>query len=226
MSESAQAERRVQLSRELIVEAALRIATDEPSRSLTMARLGAELGADPTAVYRHFPSRVEMLLAAADEVYRESLDALPDADDGPLANVRALQEAIRAGFLRRPALALETLHMFSGGDGERAIVERMTAWLIEAGIPRADVYRHVQALGEAILGLTISAAGTLVLERKDLEAELRAARQLYPALVDPLSPAPLTIDAAIRDDDAVFETFLDTYLAGLRAEALRGSAGG
>jgi AcrR family transcriptional regulator len=224
MSELAQAERRVQLSRELIVEAALRIATDEPSRSLTMVRLGTELGADPTAVYRHFPSRVEVLLAVADAIYGECLEGLP-VDGDPLLRARALMAAMRAAFLRRPALALETLHMFISGDGEREAVERLTAWLVESGIPRSGAYRHVRALGEGVLGLTISSAGTLVLDRKDLERELRAARQLYPALADPLSPTPLTVEAAMRDDDAVFETFLDTYLAGLRAEALRGSAG-
>ena len=71
--------KRVQLSRALILETALRLATDEPKRKLTTTRLGKELGADPTAVYRHFRNRDELVMAVADQVVKEVLDSYEPA---------------------------------------------------------------------------------------------------------------------------------------------------
>ena len=41
-----------------------------------MRRLGAELGVDPTAVYRHFRYKDELLVAMADRMFAHSIDAL------------------------------------------------------------------------------------------------------------------------------------------------------
>ncbi|MHB1567609.1 MAG: TetR/AcrR family transcriptional regulator [Solirubrobacteraceae bacterium] len=51
----------VRLDREVILEAAARIVGTEGVRALTMRRIGAELGADPTAVYRHFHNKEALL---------------------------------------------------------------------------------------------------------------------------------------------------------------------
>ena len=47
------------LSRDVIAHVALRLTLEQPATPLTLARLGAELGADPTALYRHYRSRDE-----------------------------------------------------------------------------------------------------------------------------------------------------------------------
>ena len=60
------------LTRGVIVDAALRV-LDEGQDGLTFARLGKELGASPTAVYRHFRSRSDILTALADELIRISI---------------------------------------------------------------------------------------------------------------------------------------------------------
>jgi AcrR family transcriptional regulator len=51
----------VRLDRELILAAAERIVGSEGLQALTMRRIGAELGADPTAVYRHFRNKEALL---------------------------------------------------------------------------------------------------------------------------------------------------------------------
>src|SRR3954454_1759467 len=56
----------VRLDRETIVAAAQRILAEEGLNQLTMRRIGSELGADPTAVYRHFRSKQELVIELVD----------------------------------------------------------------------------------------------------------------------------------------------------------------
>jgi AcrR family transcriptional regulator len=59
----------VRLDREVILEAAERIVGSEGLRALTMRRIGIELGADPTAVYRHFRNKEELLTRLAERLF-------------------------------------------------------------------------------------------------------------------------------------------------------------
>src|SRR5262245_16533457 len=62
-------QRRGRLDRERILDAAQEIAEREGVANLTMRRIGAELGADPTAVYRHFRNKHELLVQLADRLF-------------------------------------------------------------------------------------------------------------------------------------------------------------
>jgi AcrR family transcriptional regulator len=59
----------VRLDRTVILEAAERIVGSEGLRALTMRRIGTELGADPTAVYRHFRNKEELLTCLAERLF-------------------------------------------------------------------------------------------------------------------------------------------------------------
>jgi TetR/AcrR family transcriptional regulator, tetracycline repressor protein len=54
--------------REDIVERAVQVLDDYGLASLTMRRLGSELGLQASAIYHHFPSKQALLAAVADEV--------------------------------------------------------------------------------------------------------------------------------------------------------------
>ena len=56
------------LSAEAIVDCAMELARREGSQALTLRRIGKELGADPTAFYRHFRDKDELVLACMDNV--------------------------------------------------------------------------------------------------------------------------------------------------------------
>ena len=60
---------RPRLDRERILDAAEAIASSEGVGKLTMRRIGAELGNDPTAVYRHFRNKQELLVHLADRLF-------------------------------------------------------------------------------------------------------------------------------------------------------------
>jgi AcrR family transcriptional regulator len=59
----------VRLDRESILEAAERIVASEGLSKLTMRRIGSELRADPTAIYRHFRNKEELLTCLAERLF-------------------------------------------------------------------------------------------------------------------------------------------------------------
>ncbi|HEY6522320.1 MAG TPA: TetR/AcrR family transcriptional regulator [Solirubrobacteraceae bacterium] len=59
----------VRLDRGRILEAAERIVGSEGLRALTMRRIGTELGADPTAIYRHFRNKEALLTCLAERLF-------------------------------------------------------------------------------------------------------------------------------------------------------------
>jgi AcrR family transcriptional regulator len=61
--------RPTRLDRAGILDAAERIVGSEGLGALTMRRIGSELGADPTAVYRHFHNKEAMLTCLADRMF-------------------------------------------------------------------------------------------------------------------------------------------------------------
>src|SRR3982750_3587331 len=69
------------LTRERIVDEALALVEREGADGLTMRNLGAALGVDPTAVYRHFRDKDELLQAMADRLFGEMADGIRAHDD-------------------------------------------------------------------------------------------------------------------------------------------------
>jgi TetR/AcrR family tetracycline transcriptional repressor len=69
------------LTRDRIVDEALALVDREGADALTMRNLGAALGVDPTAVYRHFRDKEEILLAMADRLFAEMADGIRPHED-------------------------------------------------------------------------------------------------------------------------------------------------
>ncbi|NUW35672.1 TetR/AcrR family transcriptional regulator [Nonomuraea sp. SMC257] len=139
-----------QLSREAIIEASLRIAARGSGDAFTVRRLGEELGADPTAVYRHFRDKDELLLSVADRVYGEVVESIPDGL-GWKDRLRALAEvSLRVG-LKYPAVASITASRTTRRANEFRLVELILGAINEAGLDGADAALHYRAVADALL---------------------------------------------------------------------------
>ena len=68
--------RRGSLTPELIVKESLRLLDENGVDGFSMPKLGRALGADPTAVYRHFASKDDLMLAIADQLIEEAMAGL------------------------------------------------------------------------------------------------------------------------------------------------------
>ncbi|MEV4975918.1 helix-turn-helix domain-containing protein [Streptomyces scopuliridis] len=69
------------LSQELIIKAAFRVADSSGMEKLTFDALGRELSAHPTAIYRHFRNKDELLLALIGDLHEEALSNTPPPTD-------------------------------------------------------------------------------------------------------------------------------------------------
>src|SRR3954454_5565961 len=78
------------LSAEVIVAAAFRVADAHGMEGLTFQALGAELQAHPTAIYRHFRSKDDLLLALIDALHAEALSGLPPPTDDWAGDLMAI----------------------------------------------------------------------------------------------------------------------------------------
>jgi AcrR family transcriptional regulator len=209
-----QAPVRKALSRELILEAALGIVGTDDMNELTMSRLGRALDADPSAVYRHFRNKDELLLAMADVQMEEVVRSHQPGTD-PYENLRHNLWVLRRSYLSRPGLARAVAPRFTGGAAETILVHHMIENMKEIG------YEEVRALAEMTLGHIIMTAEVISLPRKAQAFELEMARSYYTYPRQPLSTAPVEEQRAAHrvDGDEVFSTMLETFLAGLAADA-------
>ena len=120
------------LSRELILEAAFRVVDADEMNDITMSRLGRELDADPSAVYRHFRNKDELLLAMADVMLEETMTGFVEGD-APIDNLRRMSWTLRRSYLRRPGLAREVASRFTGGRAEAEAVRHKLNHMHELG---------------------------------------------------------------------------------------------
>ncbi|WP_344462224.1 TetR/AcrR family transcriptional regulator [Kitasatospora kazusensis] len=240
MAEQAErptSKRRAALTRESILEAALRLCSPEGGGQLTFSRLGKELGADPTAVYRHFRDKDDLVLALTELTVAEGVElaraALPD---GPSDDWRAwltvTAESIRASYLARPVVAILAAARTTASPAETRSVELLISVLHRAGLPvieAAECYRQLVDLTLAMTQYTAAFSSLDPATQAKDEAAWAVKYGMLPEAEFPLlhRSAP-RLTELFRDDGEVFRMILGTFLDGvaLRIDRARdGSAG-
>jgi AcrR family transcriptional regulator len=95
---SPPAERRVPLTRERVLLAAMALADEPGIESLTMRRLGEELGVGPMALYRHVANKDDLVDAMVDIVFDEI--GLPSSGGDWKTAMRERAIAVREALFR------------------------------------------------------------------------------------------------------------------------------
>lgn len=115
-----------------VVDRAIEVLDAYGLADLTMRRLGAELGVQPSALYHHFANKQTLLAAVADEILvRGRRRARPDAWDARAVAVCAeLRDAMLA--YRDGAEVVATVHAF--GLGAQAPYDDLVDALVDGGI--------------------------------------------------------------------------------------------
>ncbi len=196
------------LSRGVIVDAYLRIADAEGTDDITMRRLGAELGVDPTAVYRHFRDKDEILAAASDRALLEATEHLRPTGVWR-TDLRALMMALRSACLSHPK-ALSSLQATPAQMPQgSALAERCLAYLREAGLRGADAAVAFEALEDYTIG-------SAVFDAHATEESLARWRQVY-ATLSPEKYPNLVAEAPLlyRELGSAFAYGLDLMLGAL-----------
>lgn len=139
------------LDRETIIAAGLELAATPGTSSISVRDLGTRLGSDPTAIYRHFRSKDDLMAALLDEL---TLRALAEVDEDPRDWAGRLRHLARATLelgSRYPAIGAEAIMLTTHGPGEHAAIELMLDAFRRAGLRGDDIVRHYALLASHTL---------------------------------------------------------------------------
>ena len=203
------------LTPDRIVTAAIEVIGEVGSEQFSVRKLGDALDADPTAIYRHFRSKDELLRAMGDRSLSGVADALPTSSWR--ACIRELSIRIRAANLAQPALASLVRGAPPRHRNELLITETMLGQLRAAGfdaVTAAEAYHAVIELtiGSATIDSTL--ASMPASERDRTYAEWRSDYATLDAEAFPHSVAMApSLYPGTADERFVFA--LDRLLDGL-----------
>ena len=120
------------LTRELLVRESLRLLDEHGVTGFSLPKLGRALGADPTAIYRHFASKDELILAIADALIEEGLGGLEPSDCW-VETLSEIARRARRTSLAHPAAASLTVYRTTQGPAEMRAVDLIIGALHQAG---------------------------------------------------------------------------------------------
>lgn len=147
---SGRTETRPPLTRESILSAAIALVDANGVDQLTMRSLGAALDADPTAFYRHYRDKGELLTAVADHLLGDVLDGFqPDPDWAQ--TLRDVTARARNIYLTHPHLssvlgyAPDTLH------NNARVHEQVLKALVRSGLPDDDIPVYAAMIGRWVV---------------------------------------------------------------------------
>lgn len=193
------------LSREVLIDACIRIADEEGPDAVTLRRLGTELGVDPTAVYRYFRHKEELLEATADRLLVQALEGLPTTGDWK-ADTRAFVLHVRAIYLTHPGLAHRIAIATRPLANEARLSEAALAIFRDAGFDDDEAVGSLEVLEAYTLGVTSMDGATI-------DETSEAWRRAYAALPPAEYPNLTALASRLyRDPDARFATGLDLLL--------------
>ena len=152
---------RPQLDRDTILDAALRLAAQEGTDAVTVRMLGAELGADPTAIYRHFSDKDALFAAAIDRLIGMVNGRLP-ADADWQDRLRLAAVGMLDVMLAHPALGAHVGTLTTGGNNELLAVELTLDAFRSAGLDDGDTLRYYGMYSSYVLSFCSAQAAYAV----------------------------------------------------------------
>ncbi|MGZ4575180.1 MAG: TetR/AcrR family transcriptional regulator [Mycobacteriaceae bacterium] len=200
------------LSREKVLAAALELAAAGLD-AVSMRALGTALGVDPTAVYRYFRTKDELLTAMADAVVASDRP-FPETGD-PVQDLEEAFVNLRRSLLEHPALVPVVARRPPAGEATQEGTVRVIGILTDFGLDAATAAAAFQALlfytlGHAVLEAPYAQmdANATELERQEVREDLNRGHPKRAAVRD--ATAQL-----YRDMDRQFEYGLNLMLVGV-----------
>lgn len=215
---------RADLSRERILDAAETLIDREGDSALTFRRLGAELGVDPTAAYRHFRNKDDLLLALGDRLLGEAIasgvrDLAPDA--GWRHAFRSAAHALRDTLVRHPKLATLISIRVTQGEHEARGIERGLAALAGTGLSEHEIVGCQRAFADTVLAWCAFSASYLALPAEAKARDEAAWATTYSQLPEDEYPHIHAARPHLEEFDDSFDLALELLLDGIAARITR-----
>jgi len=202
------------LTRGAIVDAYIALADREGKAEVSLRLLGEALGVDPTAVYRHFRDKSDLLPAVADRLLAEVADAFQPCGDWR-QDVRTMALEAREVYVAHPQLARLLAESPAPLPNNERLMEVSLGALRSSGLSDAEAANAMELLENYIAGVSSLSAemGT---------AEDEAWRRQLAALPPDRFPNTTAVAKHLyRGDRENFEFGLDLILDALQTRADR-----
>jgi AcrR family transcriptional regulator len=210
------------LNEEIIVTESLRLLDTDGLDGFSLPKLGRALGADQTAVYRHFASKDDLVLAIADRLIHEAL-----ADFEPrgcwIETLTEMTGRLRATYMAHPAAASMASYRTTAGPAELRAIEIAIGAILQAGFEAAEAAVMFRAVGDFALACAGAEASFLALDNRLQQIDRAAWAQAYLSVDRQQHPSIWQVRTELTEveDDDIFESILKTFMTGLRQLAPR-----
>lgn len=208
------------LSTEAFLTAALQLAEEAGElQQLSLRKLGKALNVDPTAVYRYFPNKEALITAMGERIVYDLLPAEADMAGDWRSRIKALAQCAYRVCSTYPSISIHlpaSPHIRTPvGD---QVMELGYQALTDAGLSDEHVVLFHELLYTFVLGMgQIEAQFPGSLEEERSVTRARVATLPLEAFANMHRLAPLMI----ADNAAVFELYLELYLAAIEFYANR-----
>jgi AcrR family transcriptional regulator len=217
------APRREPITRDAIVETALRLLDRDGLDELSMRRIADELDTGPASLYRHVGSKDGLLDLVFDRVIGEQ--EVPDPDPERWEEqVKEVARTMRATIARHPAIARISLGRVPTGPNALEYAERLLAILRAGGLSNELAVDALQLLMLVVNGFGLEEIVEFTSPGEgDASAEevVAMVREYFSSLPPERFPNLVAVAPEFTsvDMDARFELLLDFFVDGLAARA-------
>ena len=220
---SAPTDRRVPLTKERVLEAAVDLADRDGIDALSMRKLGQELGVDAMALYRHVRNKDDILDGIVDAVIAEidipvSAAGVRTPTGDWKAALRAQSIAARQVMLRHPWAPRAIVDRTTTSQTMLVYIESVLTKLADGGFSVEMAHHALHVLGSRILGFTqdpFEDSTDPAPSPEESAAFARAMADRFPRIADLAQSVRHGGVLGPCDDDAEFEFSLDLILDGL-----------
>ena len=197
------------LTRELILDTALRLLDQRGEHGAGIRDIARELGVRPSALYNHIRGQDD-LIAGVRELMSDRIDVSGFGELAWDAAVERWARSYRNAFAAHPpTIALLAVRPLVPGSRTSRMYEAVCRGLVEAGWPESEVLAVVAGLECFILGAALDHAAPDDMLDPGADPDVPVFSAVYAAGTGAV--------AAGRPTDTVFEAGLEAMLAGLRA---------
>lgn len=201
------------ISRTDIQEAALRIVDEDGLDALTMRRLGAVLGVDPMATYRHFPNKAALFDGVVEQLLSQ-VD-IPEPGDDWWVSFSGLVRALRSACSAHPNVVPLFATRPPTATGAFELVEAGVSVLLSAGLSPERAIDGVDMAARLVIGHVLAESGRPPEgvsggEVEHMQAQDRLPAERFPAL------AAVGRARIAHDPERLFELALDGLRRALR----------
>jgi AcrR family transcriptional regulator len=214
----------VVLSRDLIADAAMRLIGEHGAEALSVRRLGAALGASPTAIYRYFATMDDLLLELADRLIGIGIKGFEPGPDWQADLIDLARRGHRV-YLDHPRLALLVASRTTGRANEARVIELILGILRRAGFDGDQAVRYYRVYADMMLAFAAMDSGFQALPQ-DLRDADRARWAANHANTDPKTHPHMTAltpqliaHADIDTFEATIRMFVSTIATVLQQRA-------